>query len=54
MMWELLSHLSDFVLIVHMEILDLIAPEGQSTGTDVQHYVWSQTCQHHGFILLRG
>lgn len=54
MMWELLSHLSDFVLIVHMEILDLIAPEGQSTGTDVQHYVWSQTCQHHRFILLGG
>lgn len=54
MMWELLSHLSAFVLIVHMEILDLIAPEGQSTGTDVQHYVWSQTCQHHRFILLRG
>lgn len=36
------------------KIFDLIAPEGQSTGTDVQNYVWSQTCQHHGFVLLRG
>lgn len=33
---------------------DLIAPEGQSTGTDVQNYVWSQACQHHGFVFFRG
>ena len=36
------------------KIFDLIAPEGQSPATDVQHYVWSQTRQHHGFVLLRG
>lgn len=36
------------------KICDLIAPEGQSTGTDVQNYVWSQTCKHHGFVVLRG
>lgn len=33
---------------------DLVGPEGKSTRTDVQDYVWSQTCQYHGFILLRG
>lgn len=43
----------DFIWNVHMEILDLIAPEGQSTSTDVQNYIWSQTCQHHGFVVLR-
>lgn len=36
------------------KIFDLIAPEGQSTGTDVKNNVWSQACQHHGFVLLRG
>lgn len=40
-------------LYMHL-ILDLIAPEGKSPRTDVQNYVRSQTCQHHGFILLRG
>lgn len=33
---------------------DLIAPEGQSPGTDVQYYVWSQASQHHRFVVLGG
>lgn len=46
--------LTEQVLCANNEILDLVAPEGKSTRTDVQDYVWSQTCQHHGFILLGG
>lgn len=45
-----------YISRLHTErkIFDLVAPEGQSTGTDVQNYVWSQTCQHHGFVVFRG
>lgn len=45
-----------YISRLHTErkIFDLVAPEGQSTGTDVQNYVWPQTCQHHGFVVFRG
>lgn len=36
------------------KLFDLIAPEGQSTGADVQNYFGSEACQHHGFVLLGG
>jgi len=36
------------------KMFDLIAPEGQSAGADVQNYVRSQTRQHHGFVILGG
>lgn len=35
-------------------VCDLIAPEGQSTGADVQNDVRSQARQHHGFVFFRG
>lgn len=35
-------------------VLDLVAPEGQSTGADVQNDVWTQARQHHGFVFFRG
>lgn len=35
-------------------LFDLIAPEGQSAGADVQNYFGSEACQHHGFVLLGG
>ena len=34
-------------------LCDLIAPEGQSSGGDVQDYIWPEACQDHGFVLLR-
>ena len=46
--------LCDATARTNRKIFDLIAPEGQSTSTDVHNYIWSQTGQHHGFVLLRG
>lgn len=47
------SHYVHTYIHTHRKTSDLIAPKGQSTSADVQNYVWSQTCQHHGFVLLR-
>lgn len=42
-----------FELQTDTQTSDLIVPEGQSPGADVQHRVWPKTRQYHGLVRFR-